>query len=57
MFKNIDQKGTTNDFARLDLIREYMREDVNTLLLTPHEVAILYSPETIVAVYKNERKA
>jgi len=56
LFKTIDQKGATKEFARLDLIREYMHEDVNTLLLTPHEVAMLYSPETIVAVYKMKEK-
>lgn len=56
LFKIIDKKGAASDFARLNLIREYMHEDINTLLLTPHEVAMLYSPETIVAIYRMKEK-
>ncbi|MBR4824038.1 MAG: hypothetical protein IKZ86_04515 [Spirochaetaceae bacterium] len=56
LFEKIDKLGATKDFARLELIREYMREEKHTLLLTPHEVAMLYSPKTIVAVYKLKEK-
>ncbi len=56
LFEKIDRLGATKDFARLDLIREYMREEIHTLLLTPYEVAMLYSPETVSAVYTMTRK-
>ncbi len=51
LFEKIDKLGATKDFSRLDLIREYMCEGIHTLLLTPHEVAMFYSPETVKAVY------
>ena len=56
LFEKIDKLEATKDFARLDLIREYMREEKHTILLTPHEVAMLYSPETIIAVYRMKEK-
>ena len=56
LFESIDKKGATKDFARFDLIREYMCEDIHTLLFTPHEVAMLYSPDTIIAVYEMKEK-
>ncbi|MBO4726891.1 MAG: hypothetical protein J5631_00545 [Spirochaetaceae bacterium] len=56
LFEKIDKFEATKDFARLDLIREYMHEEKHTLLLTPHEVAMLYSPETIIAVYRMKEK-
>ena len=56
LFEIIDKKGATTDFARFDLIREYMCEDIHTLLFTPHEVAMLYSPDTIIAVYEMKEK-
>lgn len=60
LFETIDKKGATTDFARFDLIREYMCEDIHTLLFTPlftpHEVAMLYSPDTIIAVYEMKEK-
>ena len=56
LFKKIDKLGATKDFSRLDLIREYMCENIHTLLLTPHEVAMFYSPETVMAVYTMSNK-
>ena len=56
LFELIDKKGITNEFARLSLVREYMNATNHTLLLTPHEVAMLYSPETISAVYTMSNK-
>jgi len=56
LFEIIDKKGATTDFTRFDLIREYMCEDIHTLLFTPHEVAMLYSPDTIIAVYEMKEK-
>ena len=56
LFETIDKKGATTDFARFDLIREYMCEDIHTLLFTPHEVAMLYSRDTIIAVYEMKKK-
>ena len=56
LFEIIDKLGATKDFSRLDLVREYMHEEVHTLLLTPYEVAMLYSPETVAAVYTLSNK-
>lgn len=56
LFEKIDKKGAMKEFARLALIREYMNEPENTLLLSPMEVAMLYSPETIAAVYTMSKK-
>ena len=56
LFDMIDKKEASNEFARLALVREYMREDIHTLLLTPHEVAMFYSPDTVYAVYKMSQK-
>ncbi|MBQ1971340.1 MAG: hypothetical protein II223_02740, partial [Treponema sp.] len=56
LFAAIDKVGASKDFARLDLVREYMREEINTLLLTRHEVAMLYSPKTIISVYSMSEK-
>lgn len=33
-----------------------MCENIHTLLLTPHEVAMFYSPETVMAVYTMSNK-
>lgn len=52
LFEKIDNMGATKDFARLDLVRDYMHEDIHTLLLSPHEVAMFYSPKTVAAVYE-----
>lgn len=54
LFKIIDEKGATKDFAKLDLIREYI--NYSSILLTPHEVAMLYSPETVTGVYSMSEK-
>lgn len=56
LFESIDKVGATKDFARLDLIREYMKEEVHTLLLTQYEVAMFYSPKTIKNVYTMSNK-
>lgn len=56
LFEAIDQKGATKNFARLDLVREYINEGIHTLLLTRHEVAMLYSRNTIIAVYEMKEK-
>ncbi len=56
LFELIDKKGAMKEFARLALVREYMKEPEYTLLLTPHEVAMFYSPETIGAVYSMSAK-
>lgn len=56
LFAIIDQKDATKDFSRFDLLREYMNEDIHTNLLTPHEVAMLYSKDTIIAVYRMKEK-
>jgi hypothetical protein len=56
LFESIDKKGAANDFARLALVREYMNDAEHTILLTPHEVAMVYSPETIAAVYTMSAK-
>ncbi len=56
LFELIDKKGAMKEFARLALVREYMKEPELTLLLTPHEVAMFYSPETIRAVYTMKEK-
>lgn len=55
-FELIDKWGATKEFARLDLIREYMKTPYYSLLLTPHEVAMFYSPETISAVFSMSEK-
>lgn len=54
LFKKIDEEGATNEFSRLILVREYIHAD--TLHLTPLEVAMLYSPETIKGVYSLSEK-
>lgn len=56
LFELIDQKGATEEFNRFQMLREYMNEDIHTILLTPHEVAMLYSRETILAVYGMKEK-
>lgn len=56
LFEIIDKQGATNEFARLVLVREYMRDGEHTLSLTPHEVAMFYSPNTIAAVYTMSEK-
>ena len=56
LFDIIDKKEASNEFARLALVREYMREDIHTLLLTPHEVAMFYSPSTVKAIYTMSNK-
>lgn len=56
LFEAIDKKGAANEFARLALVREYMNDAEHTILLTPHEVAMVYSPETIAAVYTMSAK-
>ena len=56
LFELIDKKGAMKEFARLALVREYMKEPELKLLLTPHEVAMFYSPETIRAVYTMKEK-
>ena len=54
LFKKIYEEGAKNEFSRLILVREYIHAD--TLHLTPLEVAMLYSPETIKAVYSLSEK-
>ena len=56
LFELIDQKGATEEFTRFQMLREYMNEDIHTILLTPHEVAMLYSRETILAIYGMKEK-
>ena len=56
LFDAIDKKGAMAEFSRLALVREYMNYDEQTLLLTPHEVAMLYSPDTVFAVYSMSEK-
>lgn len=56
LFRCIDKQGATKEFARLVLVREYMRDGEHTLLFTPHEVAMFYSPDTIAAVYTMSEK-
>ena len=56
LFEIIDKKEANNEFTRLALVREYMKEPEHTLLLSPLEVAMLYSPETISAVYTMSEK-
>ena len=56
LFEAIDKKGAANEFARLALVREHMKDEEHTILLTPHEVAMIYSPETVVAVYTMSEK-
>lgn len=56
LFAIIDQQDATKDFSRFVLLREYMNEDIHTNLLTPHEVAMLYSKDTIIAVYRMKKK-
>lgn len=56
LFAIIDQQDATKDFSRFVLLREYMNEDIHTNLLTPHEVAMLYSKDTIIAVYRMKDK-
>ena len=56
LFRRIDKQGATKEFARLVLVREYMRDGEHTLLFTPHEVAMIYSPDTIAAIYTMSEK-
>ena len=56
LFEIIDKQGAANDFSRLALVREYMHDEEHTLLLTPHEVAMVYSPDTVAAVYTMSQK-
>lgn len=56
LFEAIDKKEAGNEFARLALVREYMHDAEHTNLLTPHEVAMIYSPETVAAVYTMSEK-
>lgn len=56
LFEIIDKKGAMKEFARIALIRETINIPEQTLLLTPLEVAMLYSPETISAVYTMSNK-
>lgn len=56
LFAIIDKHGAANDFSRLALVREYMHDEEHTLLLTPHEVAMMYSPDTVAAVYTMSQK-
>ena len=56
LFRCIDKQGATKEFARLVLVREYMRDGEHTHLLSPHEVAMFYSPDTIAAVYTMSEK-
>lgn len=55
-FELIDKLGATKEFARFDLVREYIKIPYYSLLLTPHEVAMFYTPETIFAVYNMSEK-
>ncbi|MEE3409876.1 MAG: hypothetical protein VZQ47_00740 [Treponema sp.] len=52
LFELIERKGAMQEFARLGLIQEYLHEPEYILLLKPMEVAMLYSPETVFAVYE-----
>ena len=54
LFRKIEKIGAEKEFARLDMVREYIHAD--TLHLTPLEVAMLYSPETIKKVYSLSEK-
>ena len=56
LFSCIDKQGATKEFSRLVLVREYMRDQEHTLLFTPYEVAMFYSPDTIAAVYTMSEK-
>lgn len=56
LFEIIDKQGAANEFSRLAVVREYMHDDEHTLLLTPHEVAMFYSPDTVFAVYTMSEK-
>ena len=56
LFDIIDKKGAMKDFVRLSMVREYMKEPEHTLLLSPLEVAMLYSPKTIYSVYSMSEK-
>ena len=56
LFKKIEKIGATNEFSRLTMVREYIHADNISLHLTPLEVAMLYSPETIEAVYSLSEK-
>lgn len=56
LFERIDKKGAMTEFARLALVREYMEEPENTLLLSQMEVAMLYSPDVISSVYSMSDK-
>lgn len=56
LFELIDKIGATKEFARFDLVREYIKIPFYSLLLTPHEVAMFYSPDTIFAVYSLSEK-
>lgn len=56
LFRKIDEEGATNEFSRLAMVREYIHADNISLHLTPLEVAMLYSPETIKAVYTLSEK-
>lgn len=52
LFDLIERKGAMQEFARLGLIQEYLHEPECILLLKPMGVAMLYSPETVFAVYE-----
>ena len=56
LFEKIDKLGATKEFARLDLVREYIKVPEYSLLFLRHEVAMFYSPETVSAVYSMTKK-
>lgn len=56
LFEIIDKLGATKEFARFDLVREYMKVPDFTLLFSIHEVAMFYSPKTVSAVYSMTKK-
>lgn len=56
LFETIDKQGATNNFARLNLVREYINDPLHTIQFNPNEVATFYSPETICAVYNMSEK-
>lgn len=58
LYEKIDTMGAKEDFTRLDLVRDIEFSHEVSLLprlclyFSPHEVAMLYSPKTVAAVYK-----
>lgn len=56
LFEIIDKLEATKDFGRLDLVREYIKDSIHTLILNSYEAVMFFSPEGIKATYSMAEK-